>query len=83
MIGLSFCSKRVLTESEALAHQAAGGHVLLGLDLSEVEGAGEHQHVDHDHEAGQESDGHLRGHALRRLNVVQLRLCERQSKGPT
>lgn len=54
-----FCIGQTLTQSEALTHQATGGHVLLGLDLGEVEGAREHQHVDHDHEAGQESDGHL------------------------
>lgn len=48
-----------LTKSEALTHQATGGHVLFSLDLAEVEGAREHQHVHHDHETGQESDGGL------------------------
>lgn len=63
-------SNHDLTKSEALTHQAAGGHVLLRLDLTEVQGAGENQHVYHHHETGQESDGRLRGHALCCLDVL-------------
>lgn len=65
------------TQAEALPHQPSWRHVLLCFDLAEVERAGEHQDVHHGHETRQEGDRRLWRHALRRLNVLQLRLRER------
>lgn len=72
--------KAAHTETKALSHQPSRRHVLFRFDLTEVEGAGEHQNIYHGHETGQESDCCLWRHALRRLNVLQLRLG-RQKQG--
>ena len=71
---------KVLAEAKALAEETSRRHVLLRLDLCEVEGAGEDEHVHQVDEALQEGDGRLHRQALRRFDVLHLVLGEERRR---
>ncbi len=59
-------------QSKALAQNPAGRHVLLGLEVGKVERGSENEDVGHGHETLEKGYSHLDGHALSRLEHVQL-----------
>ena len=67
-------------QSEALAKDAASGHVLLRFQFGEVDGRGEHQQIGHGGQPLQETHGHLHRKPLRRFHDIQFALQNRTDK---
>ncbi len=61
-------------ETETLTQNPTIGHVLLRLELTEVEGAGKYEDVGHVDETLEERNCNLNRHPLRRLNHIQVTL---------
>jgi len=61
-------------QPEALAQDATTGHVLLRLQLTEIQGRGKDKDISHVDQTLQEGHGHLQRHALRGLQDIQFGL---------
>lgn len=73
----------IRTQAKALSEDTPRGHVLLSLDLGEVEGGGEDQNIHQVDEALQEGDRRLHRQTLGRLNVLQIMLRRRRGTNTT